>query len=148
MVRFLVNEVFFIHIDLVIFQHTSFRYLTECFDLRSEPLILVDFFHKSGILLRLGGINRLWPATLSMEHAFIPCTDSHSVNLMHRKVSYIVKLNEVRISKDIILIFEMVFRRRVESCGDGSSICKCRRSSELPSSSCILIKLCHDIYIT
>lgn len=148
MVGLLINKVLLKHVDLIVFQHAPFSNLTKRFDLSCKALIFIDFFHKSCILLRLSRVYGLRPPSLSMEHAFISCTDTDGVDLMHRQVGYIVEFNKVRIPQHIILILQMIFCWRVEGGGDRSSICKSWRSSELSPSSRVLVKFSHAIFIT
>ena len=57
MLRFLILEVLFIHINLVILKHALLCQIAECLDLCGKCLIFIHFFHESCILLLLSGVN-------------------------------------------------------------------------------------------
>ena len=82
-----------------------------------------------------------------MEHAFLSCADASGVDLVDGEVGDVVKLDEVGVSKNIILVFEVILGSGIEGSAYGRSVCELRRSSVLPTSPSVLVKLSH-IFIT
>lgn len=129
MIRLLVDEILFEHIDLIVFQHSSFCDLTKSLNLSGKALVFIDFFHESGVLLGLSRVYCLWPPSLAMVHAFISCADPIGVDLVQGQVSDVVELDKVGISEDIVFVFEMIFGGGVEGGADGGGVCEGWRSS-------------------
>jgi hypothetical protein len=150
MIRLFIDKILFEHINLIVFKHASLSNFTQIFNLLSKSLIFINLFHKPSILLRLSGINCLWPSyttksntSLSMQHTFIPSAHSFRIHVAHSEFGNIVKFNKIWISLYIILALNVVFSRRIKCCSYWVSICEGWRSAKLFSRSCILIELCH-----
>lgn len=148
MVRFLVDEVFFKHVNLVVFKHASFSHLTQSLHLSCKSLVFVNLFHEPCILLGLSGVNGLRPSSLLMEHSLFSSADSHGVDLVNREIGDVVQFNKVRISSHVVFILEVVFGSGVEGSANGTGVCESWRPSELSASTGVLVKLRHEIYIT
>jgi hypothetical protein len=82
-----------------------------------------------------------------MKHAFLACANTSSIDLVDREVGDVVEFDEVGVPQDIVFVLEVVFGGWVEGSSDGRCVCKLGRSSELPPSPGVLVKLCH-IFIT
>jgi hypothetical protein len=147
-VRFLIDEVFLEHVDLVVFEHAPLSHLTQILNLSCKALVLVDLLHEPGILLWLGRVDSLRPASLLVEHSLFSSAHPHCVHLVDRKVGDVVQLNKVRISLNVVLILEVVLGSRVEGSADGTGVCESWRPAELSASTGVLVKLRHEIYIT
>jgi hypothetical protein len=61
MIRLLIEEVLFEHVDLVVSEHAFFGNFAQGLDLGGERLVFIDFLHEPGILLLLGGVDALGP---------------------------------------------------------------------------------------
>ena len=144
MIWLFVDEVLFEHVDLVVFQHASFGYFAERFDLGCKSLIFVDFLHEPGVLLGLGGVDGLGPASFSVEHALFAGADSGGVDLMDWQVGDVVEFNKIGISEHVVLVLEVVFGGGVEGGGNGRSIRKLRLSAEFLPGPGVLEELCHN----
>jgi len=146
-VGLLVDEVLLEHVDLVVLEHAALCHLAEVLHLGREALILVDFFHKPSVLLRLGGVDSLRPSSLLVEHSLLAGAHAHRVHLVHREVGDVVQLNKVRIPLHVVLILQLVFGSGIESSTDGTGVCEGGRPAELAACTGVLVKLSH-IYIT
>lgn len=113
-----------------------------------EALVLVDLLHEPGILLWLSGVDGLRPSTLLVEHPLFSSAHPHSVYLVDREIGDVVQLNKVRISPHVVLILEVVLGSGVEGSADGTCVCKSWGPAELSTSTGVLVKLRHEIYIT
>ena len=98
MIRLFINEILLEHVDLFVSKHSFFCYLTQSFDLLGKSLILVNFFHESCILLRLGGVDRFRPASFTMVHSFFASANTGGIDLMHGKVCNVVEFDEVGVA--------------------------------------------------
>ena len=144
MVWFFVDEILFKHVDLVVFQHASLGYFAERFHLGCKSLVFVDFFHEPGVLLRLGGVNWLGPASFSVEHALFACADSSGVDLMDWQVGDVVEFNKIGVSEHVVLVLEVVFGGGVEGGGNGRSVCKLGLPAEFLPGPGVLVELSHE----
>lgn len=146
MVGLLIDKVLLKHINLIVLEHAPLCHLTQALHLHGKALILVNLLHEPGVLLGLGRVDGLRPATLLVEHAFLASADPHGVDLMHGEVGDVVQFNEVRIPKDIILILEMVLAGGIEGSANGAGVRESRRPSELSPRPSVLVKLSHYLY--
>lgn len=145
-VGLLVDEVLLEHVDLVVFEHAALCHLAEVLHLGRKALILVDFFHESSVLLRLGGVDGLRPASLLVEHSLLAGAHAHGVHLMHREVGDVVEFDKVRIPLHVVLIFQLVFGSGIEGSTNGTGVCEGGRPAELAACTGVLVKLSHYLY--
>jgi hypothetical protein len=144
MVGLLIDKVLFEHVDLVVPQHHPLSNLAQGFYLSRKPLVFVDFFHESSVLLGLSGINGLGPAAFFVEHSLFSCADPSSVHLVLGHVRNVVQFDEVGVPQDIVFDFKVVLGSWVESRADGRCVLEQRRSSEFPPGTGVLVKLSHE----
>lgn len=146
-VGLLVDEVLLEHVNLVVPKHATLGNLAQSLDLGRKALVLINFFHETSVLLRLGGVDGLRPASLLVEHSLLPCADSVGVDLVDGEVGDVVEFDEVGVSEDVVFAFEVVLGRGVKGSADGRSVCELGRSAELAPGPRVLEKFSH-IFIT